>query len=136
MKRTKVNPTDWADAILDQGQIIEGATRLLTLSGQVSVTPDADAPLGVRALHPNDIRGQMLEALTQIDAVLDVAGMTRENLVHLRFFVTDMQAGLANFDVFLDWIADVGHRPPQSFIGISELFLPELMIEIEATAAS
>ena len=53
----------------------------------------------------------------------------------LRFFTTDIDGFLANYDVYAGWIAEAGTRPPQSLLGIQRLFLPELLVEIEATAA-
>lgn len=136
MTSTSINHTEWSKGILDQGRVIEGAKRTLVLSGQVSLTPDADAPFGVVVKHPNDMRAQFQESLNNIDEVLERAGMTRDDIIHMRFFVTDMQAGLEHYEVFLEWLGESENRPPQSLIGISELFLPELMIEIEATAAT
>lgn len=136
MRTTSVNPTTWAREIMDQGRVIEGEGRTLVTSGQVSLEEDASRPFGVRPKHPGDMRAQFAEALASIDAILADAGMGREDIVHMRFFVTDMQAGLGSFDVFMDWIGTTDNRPPQSFIGVAELVMPELMIEIEATAAT
>lgn len=133
MKRTAINPTDWAKGIYNQGEVIEGHSRKLEIAGQVSVMADANAPFGVVAKHPGNMRAQMGEVLANIDAVLEGAGMGRKNLTRLTFFVTDMDEGLANFDVFTEWIGEA--RPPQSFIGVSRLALDGLVIEIEAQAA-
>ena len=61
--------------------------------------------------------------------------MTRANIVHMRFFVTDMDAALANYDVYQAWIKPAGIMPPQSLIGIDRLVFPEMVVEVEATAA-
>ncbi len=134
MTRTAVNPTAWAKDLFNQGEVIEGATRVLHIAGQVSLQEDADAPFGVVPKHPGDMRAQMAEALAGIDAVLEGAGMGRADLTFLRFFVTDMEAGLTNFDLFLDWIGEA--RPPQAFLGVNALVMEGLVIEIEATAAA
>ncbi len=136
MKSTSINTAEWSAGVLDQGRVIEGANRTLIMSGQVSLTPDADAPFGVVVKHPGDMRAQFQETLNNIDLVLADAGMTHDDIIHMRFFVTDMEAGLGSFDVFMAWLGESDNRPPQSFIGVNELFLPELMIEIEATAAT
>ena len=135
MSVTKINSTAWSEGVLDQGWVVDGARRTLVMSGQVSLEPDANAPFGVVAKHPNVMRSQFEEALAGVDTVLQEAGMTRDDVIHMRFFVTDMDAALANYDVFLNWMGENGNRPPQTLIGISALFLPDLMIEIEATAA-
>ena len=57
------------------------------------------------------------------------------NTVSLRFFTTDMEAYLANYDVYAEWIAPAGIRPPQTILGVDQLAVPELLIEIEMEAA-
>lgn len=137
MKRTSVNPTDWGLAYnMDQGEIVEGAVRHLRLSGQVALVPDPESELGVSVEHPQDIAGQMTSALANIDAVLDNAGMGRENIVHMRFFTTDIDGFLANYGIYADWISAAGITPPQSLLGVQRLVLPELVVEIEAEAAA
>lgn len=98
----------------------------------MSVVDDPGRDWGVKACKPGDIRDQMAGALKAIDAVLEGAGMTRDNLMHIQFFVTDMEAGLGAVDIVMDWLDE--RRPPQSFTGVSALFLPELVIVIEAMA--
>lgn len=135
VQKTSVNPWDWGlKWSMDQGQIIEGARRHLRCSGQVAVEPAPQAELGIAVLCPNDIRGQMVAALANIDAVLGKAGMERKNVVHLRFFTTDVDGFLGNYDVYSNWIGEAETRPPQSLLGVQRLFLPELMVEIEAEA--
>ncbi len=136
MSTTRINPTPWSEGILDQARVIEGGQRLLIMSGQVSVSPDPSAPLGIVAKYPNDMRAQFQEALNNVDVLLAAAGMTKDDIVHMRFSVTDMEAGLSNFDVFTQWLGESENQPPQSFIGVDALVLPELMIEIEVIAVS
>ena len=137
MKRTSVNPVEWGLAYsMDQGEIIEGTTRHLRCSGQVSVNPAPDTELGIAVVSPNEIRGQMLHTLRNVDSVLEKAQMGRENIVALRFFTTDIDGFLSNYDVYADWIVSAGIRPPQSLIGVQRLVLPELMVEIEAEAVA
>jgi len=136
VKRESINPWDWGLAFsMDQGEIVEGASRHLHCSGQVAVRPDADSEMGISVVSPDDIRGQMECSLSNVDAVLEKAGMNRSNVTSLRFFTTDVDGFLANYDVYAQWIAKAGTRPPQSLLGVQRLVMPELMVEIEATAA-
>ena len=73
-------------------------------------------------------------ALANVDAVLAKAGMSRKNVLSLRFFTTDIDGFLANYDVYAAWIGEAGTRPPQSLIGVSRLVMPDLVVEVEATA--
>jgi enamine deaminase RidA (YjgF/YER057c/UK114 family) len=136
MKRESVNPWDWGlKWSMDQGETVVGASRHLHCSGQVAVRPDPDSDLGISVVSPGDIRGQMECALANVDAVLGKAGMSRKNVLSLRFFTTDIDGFLANYDIYAEWIARAGIRPPQSLLGVQRLVLPDLMIEIEAVAA-
>lgn len=137
MKRTSINPVEWGLAYsMDMGEVVEGATRHLRCSGQISVDPAPDTELGIAVVSPTDLRGQMEHAFRNIDAVLEKARMGREHIVALRFFTTDMDGFLANYDVYAEWIAPAGTRPPQSLIGVNRLVLPEIMVEIEIEAAA
>ncbi len=136
VKRESVNPSDWGlKWNMDQGELVEGARRYLHCSGQIAVEPDPDSELGISVVSRGNIRGQMESALANIDAVLTKAGMTRKNVLSMRFFTTDIDGFLANYDVYADWIAPAETRPPQSLLGVQRLVLPELMVEIEAIAA-
>ncbi len=136
MQRESVNPWEWGlQWSMDQGELVSGAKRLLHCSGQVAVVPDESSELGIAVQHPGDVRGQMSVALTNVDAVLQKAGMDRGNVLSLRFFTTDIDGFLQNYDVYAEWIAKAGTRPPQSLIGVNRLVLPELVVEVEAVAA-
>ena len=46
MKRTSINPTEWGLAFkMDQGEVVEGATRHLRCSGQVALKSDPSQEL-------------------------------------------------------------------------------------------
>jgi len=137
MKRESVNPWDWGLQFgMDQGELVEGLERTLHCSGQISVVPDAEAPMGITIEHVGDIRGQMARSLANVDAILEAAGMGRSNILSLRFFTTDIDGFLENYAVYADWIKDAGIRPPQSLLGVNRLVLPDLLVEIEAFAGA
>ncbi len=135
MERTAVNPTEWGlGFFMNQGEIVEGATRRLRCSGQVALVPDADAELGLGVAHVGDIAGQMAAALASVDELLSEAGMDRSNIVFINFFTTDIDGFLEHYAVYADWIAPAGVMPPQSLIGVARLVMPELLVEIEVQA--
>ena len=113
MKRTSVNPTNWGRPFLmDQGEVVEGTTRTLRCSGQVSLHDDPGAEMGMAVTHPGDMRAQIQDALGHLDELLDASGMTRSNIVCLRFYTTDMEAYLENYDLYAEWIGAAGICPP------------------------
>jgi len=121
---------------MDQGEVVRGTERHLRCSGQIAVIPDSTQELGVAVVAPNEIRGQMECALANVDAVLGKADMSRANIVALRFFTTDIDGFLKNYDIYAEWIAEAGIRPPQSLIGVQRLVLPEAVVEIECEAVA
>jgi enamine deaminase RidA (YjgF/YER057c/UK114 family) len=137
MQRESVNPWDWGLAwSMDQGEILTDVTRQVRCSGQSALRPDPAAGGQVVVVAPGDMRGQLECALANVDAVLWKARMRRDNVVGLTFFTTDVDEFLANYDVYTQWIAPTGVRPPQSVLGVQRLVLPELLVEIEAVAAA
>ncbi|MDX1479449.1 MAG: RidA family protein [Saprospiraceae bacterium] len=137
MKRESLNPpNDWgATYLMDQGLVVTGHTRTCYLSGQVALETDTESPMGVRVVHPGDMRQQLGHVLNKIDALLEQAGMARKNIVFVRFYATDNTAFLDNYDVYADWIDAAGIKPPQTDIGVNELAIPGLVIEVEVVAA-
>jgi len=62
MKRTPANPSDWrAQFLMNQGEVVEGATRQLHCSGQVAVKPDPESEMGIAVVSAGDL-GQMPRA--------------------------------------------------------------------------
>ncbi len=135
MKRTPINPSRWgATYSMNQGEVVEGVDRLLHISGQASIVDDPTSPTGDAARHSGDMRAQIELSLANIDAILSASGMARDDILHVRFYATDMASFNEHYDVHKSWIDEAGIQPPQTVLGISCLALPELMVEIEVTA--
>ena len=137
MERQAINPPDDWGAVyqMNQGEIVSGTRRTLYLSGQTALATDPDSEFGVAVVHEGDMRSQLTYSLGLIDGLLERAGMSRENIVFVRFYAVDNAAFLENYDVYAEWIGAAGIAPPQSDIGVAELALPGLLIEIEVVAA-
>ena len=136
MERTPINPPDdWGAAYqMNQGEIFSATTRTLYLSGQVALEADAESESGVRVVHEGDMRGQLSYSLGLVDGLLEQAGMSRENIAFVRFYSIDNSAFLENYDVYASWIAEANIAPPQADIGVAELAIPGLLIEVEVVA--
>lgn len=135
MKRKSINPWDWGLQFqMDQAEVVTHISRTLHCSGQTALKSDPDSDLGVSVVAPGDIRAQTQYALECIDEVLAKAEMNRKDILTLRFFTTDVDTFLENYDVYANWISEAGIRPPQSLLGVNRLVFPELMVEIEITA--
>lgn len=127
--REAVNPWEWGAFFgFNQGEVVSGETRTLYLAGQTSVDENG------AALFAGDTRGQLGQALDNLDTVLGAADMDRSNVVRLTIFTTDVDGIIANWDIYMARYAEAGHTPPVTLIGIAQLFEPELVVEIEAVA--
>jgi enamine deaminase RidA (YjgF/YER057c/UK114 family) len=107
------------------GIIVSGA-RLLLVSGQVG----RDAELGVIA----DPEAQFTKAFENLEAVIREAGGTLADVIEITTYLTSME--------HLPLVAKVKERfftsepyPAWTGIGVSELALPRLLLEVKATAA-
>ena len=81
------------------------------------------------------MRAQISLALDNLEAVLKAADMKLAEVIRLSVFVTDMDEVLKNFDILGARFGPAGVAPPMTLLGVTQLAMPPLMIEIEATAA-
>jgi enamine deaminase RidA (YjgF/YER057c/UK114 family) len=131
VERTAVNPWTWSlDFGFNQGEVVEGATRVLFCSGQTSVDENG-APQ-----HAGDMAAQISLAADNLEAVLRAAGMDFGNIVRLNFYTTDPDAFMANAEALGARTGAAGVAPPGTLLGVARLAFPELMIEIEAPAVA
>ena len=130
MKRTAVNPWSWSlNFGYNQAEIIDGANRHLVCAGQTAVDADGNPQ------HPGDMRRQIALALDNLEAVLSAAGMGLASVIRLNIYTTDVDEALKNFDVLGSRFGPVEASPPMTLLGVTRLAIPQLMFEIEATAA-
>jgi enamine deaminase RidA (YjgF/YER057c/UK114 family) len=130
MKRTTVNPWEWSKRIgYNQGEIIEGVKRQLICAGQTAVDGEGNPQ------HIDDMRNQISLALDNLQAVLESAEMGLENVIKLNIYTTDVQAAIKHFDLLGMRFGAAQVAPPMTLLGVTELAIPGLIFEIEATAA-
>lgn len=130
MKRTAVNPWSWSLNLgYNQAEMLDGMTRHLICAGQTAVDADGNPQ------HPGDMRNQIALALDNLEAVLSAADMGLANVIRLNIYSTDVDETLKNFDVLGSRFGPVDASPPMTLLGVTRLAIPQLMFEIEATAA-
>ena len=131
MRRTAVNPWDWSLRLgYNQAEIIENAARQLICAGQTAV--DAFG----QPQNIGDMRGQIGLALDNLEAVLAHANMSLGNVIRLGIFTTDVDAALVHFDLLGARFGTHQSAPPMTLLGVTRLAMPQLLFEIEATAAA
>ncbi|PTX49461.1 enamine deaminase RidA (YjgF/YER057c/UK114 family) [Gemmobacter caeni] len=131
METREINPWSWQEGFgFAHGREVSGATRILTLSGQCA-TDATGAPQ-----HKGDMAAQLALCVANLGEVLAAAGMTYANVTGIRVLTTDMDATLANWGTLIGPFAALGHRPASTLAGVTRLFSPDLLVEVEATACA
>lgn len=96
------------------------------VSGTVGYGPDG------KLVGPGDVYAQAKQTIRNIEAALQEAGATLENVVRTRIYVTDIsrweEAARAHREAF------GSVRPASSLLEVSNLASPDMLVEIEAVA--
>ncbi|GAA4382343.1 RidA family protein [Agromyces bauzanensis] len=108
-------------------------SRHVHVSGQVARLGDGTP------VAPGDLAGQVAQALRNTAGGLSGAGATFDDVLRLTFFVTRWEPGMIGaFMAGVERVADeIGLRlplPPATLIGVEQLFEPDVLVEVEATA--
>lgn len=126
------NPHRWLVEGFHVHQAIEvvAGQRMLFMAGQTANTADG-APQ-----HPGDLLAQFKLAFQNLTAVLAAAGMRPSNIVRLNFYTTDVDAFMANAAEIVPVFVGAGCNFAATLLGVTRLFDPAIMIELEATAVA
>jgi enamine deaminase RidA (YjgF/YER057c/UK114 family) len=131
VQNRKINPWAWQDAFgFSQAIETSGHQRVLRCAGQTPVNANGEP------MHAGDIQAQMMLALDNLEAVLKAADMTLSNVVRLNLYTTDVDGVLQHYASVEHRLAAAAIQPAVTLLGVARLFLPELMIEIEADAVT
>jgi 2-iminobutanoate/2-iminopropanoate deaminase len=127
MTNTALNPTTVPGSpFYSQGIDVRDAGRLVFVSGQVGMTPTGEVPEGIEA--------QAVQAVANLNAVLEEAGLTSASLVKVTIYLTDP----ADVGPFMGATGGTLPDPPPAttLLIVNGLASPELRVEIEGIAAS
>lgn len=128
-ERTIVNPWTWQDNFgFVQGLDISGGQRVLMCAGQTS--NDADG----NPLHAGDMTGQINQSLDNLETVLNQAGLKLSDVARLNIYTTDVDQFLGAAEVYGKRLAEGGCRPAATLLGVTRLWHPDILVELEATA--
>ncbi|TDD59475.1 RidA family protein [Kribbella antibiotica] len=129
--RTAVNPWAWSrDLGYNQGELITGETRTLYCAGQTAMNADG------KPEHPGDMAAQLTLTLDNLEAVLAEAGMTLANVVRLNVYTTDVDDLFGSYGVLAARLGAAGVAPATTMLGVTRLAIPDLLVELEATAVA
>src|SRR5258705_5278801 len=102
------------------------AAGLLFVAGQVPLN-EAGEVVGA------DMESQAHQVFQNLAAVLAVGGVTFDAVVKLNYFVTDISQVVAVRSV-RDRFINTDNPPASTLVEVSRLFLPGILIEVEAVA--
>ena len=99
--------------------------NLLFLAGQMGIDRERRTA--------GNFEAQVRQAFANLETVLQAAGGSLANLVTMTVFITDMRYG----DEFVRLRGEILQRdfPASALIGVSQLAIPEGLVEIQAIAA-
>ncbi|MFJ2781719.1 MULTISPECIES: RidA family protein [unclassified Kitasatospora] len=108
-------------------QVVTGTGRLVAVSGQVAFDEQR------RLVGPGDPEAQARQIFENLRRCLAAAGADFTDVVKLTYFVTDI-AYLSAIREARNACMDPARLPASSAMQVAALFLPEVLIEIEALA--
>ncbi|NPC73260.1 MULTISPECIES: RidA family protein [Corallococcus] len=131
MPVTLLNPDGIMKPDVYRQVAIATGTRQVHIAGQVAY--DAEGQLVARG----DLAGQVAQAYRNVAIALAAAGATFDDVVRLTFYVVDWKR-----EAMPDFLAGIEQAArelrispaPASLIGVSALYEPGVLVEIEATA--
>ena len=131
MQTRNINPTPWLQAFnINHGVEVTGGERTLYLSGQTSTAADGTP------MHTGDFAAQFKFAWANLKDALAEAGMTPGNVIRLNMYTTDVDGFMEAAGELLGIVAADGCKPASTLLGVTRLYDPSIMIEIEATAVA
>jgi enamine deaminase RidA (YjgF/YER057c/UK114 family) len=127
MDKQQVNPWTWQDmAGFSQGWRVEGASGVIFVSGQGSVSADGEL------VGEDDFEAQVRQTFENMRTVLEEAGASFEHVVKLTVFLTDI-GRLRDYGRIRAEVMP-GPAPASTAVQIGALALPGMLIEVEAIA--
>ena len=128
MTRTLINPGT-TKALYDNYHFSQ-ATRvgdMIWVSGQVGIDANMRPVAGLRE--------QARVAFSNLKSVLEAAGVTLGDVAELTTFHIDLRGGSAVFGAVKDEFFPSNY-PSWTAVGVSQLAMPELLVEIRAVAVA
>ena len=126
MSKTVINPSALAKPTGYSYAIKKSGTPVF-ISGQVAL--DADGKL----VGENDAAAQTEQVFKNLQAVVEGCGGTMADIVKITIFVTDPSYRPAVAAARLKWFKE-GEWPASTYLVVSALAVPTMLVEIEAVA--
>jgi enamine deaminase RidA (YjgF/YER057c/UK114 family) len=132
MANNRINPDSMYNSLFYgfSHAAVQTSGKTVHLAGQVAWDKDCAIVGG------DDLAAQTRQTLANIKTVIEAAGGTIADIVRLRIYVVNhspdkLGVVLPEVGAFFGDVTP----PPNTFLGVQALALPDFLIEIEATAA-
>lgn len=132
MANNRINPDSMYNSLVYgfSHAAVQTSGKTVHLAGQVAWDKDC------KIVGGDDLAAQTRQTLTNIKTVIEAAGGTIADIVRLRIYVVNhspdkLGVVLPEVGAFFGDVTP----PPNTFLGVQALALPDFLIEIEATAA-
>ena len=126
MEKKIINPWKWQDdRSYVQAVEVKNAEGTLYCSGQAAVNADG-------ASSTADMKSQLIQAIGNLEQVINEAGYECKNIVRLNVLTTSPEEFFTCFDVFQNWVARHDIKQASTFFEVPGLF-ETLKVELEAT---
>ena len=125
MEKLQVNPWEWNHAFgYSQAWRVDEPRSIVYLAGQVPITPEGTP------LIDADFDTQARQVFRNLQAVLEEAGATFEDIVKVTVYLTDISHLEGYRRVKAEFIT--GPQPASTALEVKGLAVPGLLIEVEA----
>jgi len=125
VKRTKTfSGTPWEPKV--------GYARAVQVGDTVFVSGTTGTDPSGKVLAPGDVYAQTVQAVRNIESALNRLGLSLEHVVRTRVYLTQIDRWEEAAKAHVEFFGEV--HPATSFIGVSRLIDPEMLVEVEAVA--
>ncbi len=126
-KRTKIfSGTPWEPKV--------GYARAVQVGDTVYVSGTTATDPSGKVIAPGDVYAQTVQAARNIENALKRLGLGLEHVVRTRVYLTDMNRWEEVANGHVECFGEV--HPATSFVGVTRLVDPEMLVEIEALAVA
>jgi enamine deaminase RidA (YjgF/YER057c/UK114 family) len=101
--------------------------KLFFISGQVSIDPRGNI------IGKGDYSLQTKQIFDNIGSALSYVGISFQHLVKINIYLLDI-SHLEEVRIVRNKYIDIKHPPASSVVQVSALFIPEILLEVEAVA--
>jgi 2-iminobutanoate/2-iminopropanoate deaminase len=125
------NYSEWTKARFSEVVTVSGPGTLIFLAGVGA--EDENGTIGT-ILYPGDIVGQCRYAFDKVKRTLARHGATMADVVKIVAYVTDVRSAVDYFKCLTEAL-DGAPRPAHTFLNVTQLAHPGMLVEVDVTAA-